>query len=130
MIGGRVDFTTLPIAESLANVQAKRVKALAQTGLTRSHMAPDVPTLDEAGLKGYSVTTWYVVFAPVTTSREIVNRVYGEIDKVLRNRETQEKLTGMGVTIINGNPQQAAAFIRSENEKWAKLIEKSGAKLD
>jgi tripartite-type tricarboxylate transporter receptor subunit TctC len=130
VIGGRVDFTTLPIAESLANVQAKRVKALAQTGLTRSHMAPDVPTLDEAGLKGYSVTTWYVVFAPVKTSREIVNRVYGEIDKVLRTRETQEKLTGMGVTIINHNPQQAAAFIRSENEKWAKLIEKSGAKLD
>jgi tripartite-type tricarboxylate transporter receptor subunit TctC len=130
VMGGRVEFTTLPIAESLANVQAKRVKALAQTGLTRSQMAPEVPTLDESGLKGYSVTTWYVVFAPVKTPKDLVARLYADIDKVLRHRETQEKLASSGVTIINGNPDEAARFIRSENEKWAKLIEKSGAKLD
>ena len=130
VIGGQVELTTLPIAESLANVRAKRVKALGQTGRTRSHMAPEVPTLDEAGLKGYNVTTWYVVFAPVKTPRELVTRLHAEIDKALKTPELQERLKGVGVTIVNGNPDQAAAFVKSEYEKWARVIQQSGAKLD
>jgi tripartite-type tricarboxylate transporter receptor subunit TctC len=130
VIGGQVELTTLPIAESLPNVKAKRVKALAQTGSTRSHMAPDVPTLSEAGLKGYQVTTWYVVFAPVKTPKEIVSRIHGEIDKALKTPELQERLKGVGVTIVNGGPDQAATFVRNEYEKWAKVIAQSGAKLD
>jgi tripartite-type tricarboxylate transporter receptor subunit TctC len=130
VIGGQVELTTLPIAESLPNVKSKRVKALAQTGRTRSHMAPDVPTLEEAGLKGYNVTTWYVVFAPVKTGKDIVARIHAEIDRALRTAELQERLKGVGVTIVNSNPEQAAAFVRAENEKWAKVIKQSGAKLD
>ena len=125
-----MELTTLPIAESLANVKAKRVKALGQTGRTRSHMAPDVPTLDEAGLKGYNVTTWYVVFAPVKTPKDVVARVHGEVDKALKTPELQEKLKAVGVTIVNSNPDQAAAFVKAEYEKWARVIQQSGAKLD
>jgi tripartite-type tricarboxylate transporter receptor subunit TctC len=130
VIGGQLELTTLPIAESLANVKARRVKALGQTGTTRSHMAPDVPTLDESGLKGYNVTTWYVVFAPVRAPKEIVARLQVEIDKALKSAELQEKLKGVGVTIVNGNPTQAAGFVKSEYEKWANVIRRSGAKLD
>lgn len=130
VMGGQVELTTLPIAESLPNVKAKRVKALGQTGARRSHMAPDIPTLAESGLKGYAVSTWYVVFAPVRTPREVVTRLHGEIDKALRGAELQEKLQGVGVTIVNGNPAEAAAFVKSEYEKWAKVIQQSGAKLD
>ena len=130
VIGGQVELTTLPIAESLPNVKAKRVKALAQTGSTRSHMAPDVPTLAESGLKGYEVTTWYVVFAPVKTPKEIVSRLHGEIDKALRTPELQDRLKGVGVTIVNSGPAEAAGFVRKEYEKWAKVIQQSGAKLD
>jgi tripartite-type tricarboxylate transporter receptor subunit TctC len=130
VIGGQVELTTLPIAESLPNVKARRVKALAQTGRTRSHMAPDVPTLAEAGLKGYEVTTWYVVFAPVKTSKEIVSRLHAEIDKALKTPELQDRLKGVGVTIVNAGPAEAATFVKNENEKWAKVIQQSGAKLD
>ena len=130
VIGGQVELTTLPIAESLPNVKAKRVKALAQTGSTRSHMAPDVPTLAESGLKGYEVTTWYVVFAPVKTPKEIVSRLHGEIDKALRTPELQDRLKGVGVTIVNSGPAEPAGFVRKEYEKWAKVIQQSGAKLD
>jgi tripartite-type tricarboxylate transporter receptor subunit TctC len=130
VIGGQVELTTLPIAESLPNVKAKRVKALAQTGRTRSHMAPDVPTLSESGLKGYEVTTWYVVFAPVKTSKDIVSRLHAEIDKALKTTELQDRLKGVGVTIVNGGPAEAAAFVKKEYEKWAKVIQQSGAKLD
>jgi tripartite-type tricarboxylate transporter receptor subunit TctC len=130
VIGGQLELTTLPIAESLANVKARRVKALGQTGTTRSHMAPDVPTLDESGLKGYNVTTWYVIFAPVRTPKEIVARLQGEIDKALKSAELQERLKGVGVTIVNGNSGEAAVFVKSEYEKWANVIRQSGAKLD
>lgn len=130
VMSGQVELTTLPIAESLPNIKAKRVKALGQTGATRSHMAPDVPTLAESGLKGYSVSTWYVVFAPVKTPREIVTRLHSEIDKALKTAELQDKLKGVGVTIVGSTPDQAASFVRSEYEKWAKVIQQSGAKLD
>ena len=130
LMSGQVELTTLPIAESLSNVKAKRVKALGQTGATRSHMAPDVPTLNESGLKGYNVSTWYVVFAPAKTPRETVNRLHAEIDKALKTADLQDRLKGVGVTIINSNPEQAAAFVRNEYDKWAKVIQQSGAKLD
>lgn len=130
VIGGQVEITSLPVAESLPNVRAKRVKALGQTGIRRSAVAPDIPTLDEAGIKGYNVTTWYVVFGPAKMPRELVTRLYNEIDKVLKQPETQAKLRDVGVDIIGTNPEQAAAFVKSEYEKWAKLIQASGAKVD
>jgi tripartite-type tricarboxylate transporter receptor subunit TctC len=130
VIGGQVELTALPIAESMPNVRARRVKALGQTGARRSSVAPDVPTLDESGIKGYAVTTWYVVFGPAKMSRELVTRLHGEIDKVLKQPETQTKLREVGVDIIGSNPEQAAAFVKAEYEKWAKLIQASGAKVD
>lgn len=130
LIGGQVEMTSLPIAESLSYVRAKRVKALGQTGAKRSSMAPDLPTLDESGIKGYAVTTWYVVFAPARLPRELVTRLHAEIDKVLKQPQTQEKLRDVGVDIIGSSPEQAAAFVKSESEKWARLIKASGAKID
>lgn len=130
VIGGQVEITALPVAESMPNVRAKRVKALGQTGARRSSVAPDVPTLDESGIKGYAVTTWYVVFGPAKMSRELVTRLHSEIDKVLKQPETQEKLKSVGVDIIGSNPEQAAVFVKNEYEKWAKLIQASGAKID
>lgn len=130
VIGGQVELTSLPVAESLPNVRAKRVKALGQTGLKRSSVAPDIPTLDEAGIKGYNVTTWYVMFAPAKTPREIVMRLYAELDKVLKQPETRDRLKSSGVDIIGSMPEQAATFVKSESEKWAKLIQQSGAKVD
>jgi len=130
VIGGQVEITALPVAESMPNVRAKRVKALGQTGTKRSSVAPEVPTLDESGIKGYAVTTWYVVFGPAKMPRELVTRLHAEIDKVLKQPETQTKLREVGVDVIGSNPEQAAAFVRNEYEKWAKLIQASGAKVD
>jgi tripartite-type tricarboxylate transporter receptor subunit TctC len=130
LIGGQVELTSLPIAESMPNVRAKRVKALGQTGLKRSSIAPEIPTLNEQGIKGYAVTTWYVVFGPAKMPRELVNRLHGELDKVLKQPETQAKLRESGVDIVGSTPEQAAAFVKAEYEKWAKLIQKSGAKID
>jgi tripartite-type tricarboxylate transporter receptor subunit TctC len=130
VMSGQVEITALPVAESLPYVRSKRVKALGQTGSKRSWMAPDIPTLDEAGIKGYSVSTWYVVFGPAKMPRELVSRLHGEIDKALRHPETQEKLRSVGVTLIGSTPAQAEVFVRQEYEKWARLIKASGAKID
>ena len=130
VIGGQVEITSLPVAESMPLVRSKRVKAIGQTGTKRSLVAPEVPTLDESGIKGYSVTTWYVVFAPAKLAPELVTRIYSEIDKVLKRADTQERFKEVGVDIIGTNPTQAAAFVKSEYEKWAKLIQASGAKVD
>ncbi len=130
VIGGQVELTSLPIAESMPYVRSKRVKALAQTGTTRSSIAPDIPTVEESGMKGYNVTTWYVVFGPAKLAPDIVNRLHAAIDKVLKQPETQEKMASVGVTIAAGDPQQATAFVKAEYEKWGKVIEKSGAKID
>lgn len=130
LIGGQVELTALPIAESMPNVRAKRVKALGQTGLKRSSIAPEIPTLNEQGIKGYAVTTWYVIFGPAKMPRELVNRLHGELDKVLKQPATQAKLKESGVDIVGSTPEQAAAFVTAEYEKWAKLIQKSGAKID
>lgn len=130
VVGGRVEITALPIAESMPNVRAGRVKALGQTGAKRSSIAPDIPTLDEAGINGYTVTTWYVVFAPAKTPDAVVTRIYSLVDKALKHPETQEKLKSNGVDIIGTNPEQTVAFVKNEYAKWAKLIQQSGASID
>ena len=130
VIGGQVEITALPISESLPYVQTKRVKALGQTGAKRSSMVPDIPTLDESGVKGYSVTTWYVACGPAKMPREVVTWLYGEISKVLKQPETQAKFKTIGVEIIGNTPEQAALFVRNEGQRWSKLIRASGAKID
>jgi len=130
LIGGQIEMTSLPIAESLPYVRSARVRALGQTGAKRSASAPDIPTMDEAGMKGYSVTTWYVVFAPARTPREVVARLHAELDKVLKLPDTRERLGRSGVDIIGSTPEQAAQFARDEYVRWAKVIQASGAKID
>ena len=130
VIGGQVEVVVLPMSESLAYVRAKRVKALGQTGATRSSLAPDIPTLDEAGVKGYAVTAWYMICGPARMPRELVTRLSAEISKVLKQPETVTKMKNVGVEIIAGTPEQAAKFLRAEADKWAKLIQWSGARAD
>ena len=130
VIGGQVEITTLPISESIENVRAKRVKAIGQTGARRSFIAPDIPTLDEQGLKGYAVSTWYVVFGRAKMQQDHVTRLYDELARALKNPATQEKLKKAGVDIIGTTPQQAAAFVKTEYEKWETVITKSGLKIE
>ena len=109
VIGGQIEFATIAMPEALPQVRAGRVRALGQTGIKRSSIAPDIPTFDESGLKGYTVMTWYVVFAPVKTPSAIVQRVHEEFDKVLKVQEVQDRLREAGLTeIVNGPPDAAA----------------------
>jgi tripartite-type tricarboxylate transporter receptor subunit TctC len=127
VIGGQLEMVTLPMPETLRQVRAGRVRALGQTGARRSPNAPDIPTLDEAGLKGYSVMTWYVVFAPAKTPDAVVQRIYAEFDKALKVPDVQDRLRAAGITeIVAAPPEAAAQFVRSEYQRWGKVIRELG----
>ncbi len=123
VIGGQVEFATIAMPEALAQVRAGRVRAVGQTGIKRSPIAPDIPTLDESGLKGYTVMTWYVVFAPAKTPAAIVQRLHEEFDKALKVQEVQDRLRDAGITeIVNGPPDAATKFVQSEYQRWGNII--------
>ncbi|MDB5921575.1 MAG: hypothetical protein JWN13_511 [Betaproteobacteria bacterium] len=130
VIGGHVEVVVLPITESLPHVMAKRVKALAQTGAKRSALAPDIPTVDEAGVKGYSMTAWYLVTGQAKMPQDIVTRLNQEITKVLNQPQVQAKLKALGIDVIGSTPEQAAAFLKSEHQKFAKLTQWTGIKIE
>ncbi len=131
VIGGQVEMTTLPFPETLPQVRANRVRSLAQTGEKRSSIAPDIPTLDEAGIKGYAVTTWYVFFGPARMPPDVVTKLHAELVKALRFPEVQERLKVAGVgEVIGSTPEQAAQFVKAEFVRWAQVIQASGAKAD
>jgi tripartite-type tricarboxylate transporter receptor subunit TctC len=131
VIGGQLEMVTLPMPETLRQVRAGRVRAVGQTGIRRSPNAPDIPTLDEAGLKGYSVMTWYVVFAPAKTPDAVVQRVHAEFDKALKVPDVRDRLGAAGITeIVAAPPEAAAQFVRSEYQRWGKVIRELGIKAD
>ena len=121
-------FATLPTV--LPQVQAGRLRPLAVLGSIRSAALPSMPTLAEAGLKGFEVSNWTGVFAPAGTPAAIVTRLNAEIVRVMRLPEVQERLPRQGLTFTPGSPQQFAAFVKSEKDKWGALVKAIGAKVD
>lgn len=130
VMAGRVDVTMLPISESMPYVRDNRLRALGQTGAKRSPIAPDMPTIEEAGIKGYASTTWYMVLGPANLPRSIVNTLQSQISRVLKMPDLQEKLKIAGVSVINGNSEEANAFLQSEYKRWAVLIKASGTIIE
>ena len=121
-------FATLPTV--LPQVQANRLRPLAVLGATRSSALPAMPTLAEAGLKGFEVSNWTGVFAPAGTPAAIVAKLNAEIVRIMRLREVQERLPKQGLTFTPGSPQQFAVFVKSERDKWGALVKAVGAKVD
>jgi len=123
VINGQIEMTALAVPATLPLVHAKRLRALAQTGEKRSPVVADIPTLQEAGIKGYDVSTWYVIFGPAGMPADIVNSLNAEILKALKFRDVQEQLINSGIgEIVGSTPAEATAFVLAEYERWAKVI--------
>jgi len=91
---------------------------------------PDVPTIAESGLAGYDSTQWYGVLAPAGTSREIIVRLHGEIVRALRAPEVMQRLAADGAEPVGSSPEEFAAFIKSEIDKWAKVASAAGIRAE
>jgi tripartite-type tricarboxylate transporter receptor subunit TctC len=130
VIGGQVSLMFDQILTSLPHAQSGKLRALAVTTAQRSPAAPQIPTIAEAALPGYAVTTWHGLLAPAGTSREIVNRLSGESAKVLQGADIRERFATQGVDPVSSTPEQFAAMMKAELEKWRKVVAQAGVKID
>lgn len=131
LLGGHVDLAFVSLSSVAPQLKANRLRALGITSAKRSALMPEVPTFDEAGLKGYEVTGWYGVLAPAGTPKEIVNRIYADITKTLTPDDMVQTLNGFGLEPAPSNsPEQFSAFLQMEIAKWAKVVKASGARAD
>ncbi|OZI60251.1 Bug family tripartite tricarboxylate transporter substrate binding protein [Bordetella genomosp. 11] len=130
MLGKRVDVTMLPISESMPYIRDNRLRALGQTGGTRSPIAPDIPTLAEEGVTGYSVTTWYMLLGPAKLPDAVVRTLAARLDQALKSPDLQLKLRNAGVSVINEGPQATQAFLDRQASSWAKAIAASGTHIE
>jgi tripartite-type tricarboxylate transporter receptor subunit TctC len=130
LIGGRIQLMFDNLASSLAQVRAGRVKALAVTTARRSSLAPDLPTIAESGLPGFDISTWFGIFVPAGTPREIVEKLHREFTRALADRDVREKILALGAEPVGSRPEEFAAYIRTEADKYARVIQASGAKAD
>ena len=130
LIGGRIQLMFDNLASSLAQMRAGRVKALAVTTAKRSSLAPELPTIAESGLPGFDISTWFGVFAPGGTPRDVVERLHAEFVKALADPAVRETMLKLGAEPVGNTPAEFAAYIQSEARKYAEVIKASGARVD
>ena len=128
VIAGNIQVIFSTLTPALPHIKSGRIKALAVTSLKRSELVPELPTVAEAGLKGFEVTGWYGVLAPAQTPRTLIDRLNSEIVKALQSPDVKQNLLAQGFEINPSSPQAFSAFIRMELAKWAKVVKFSGAK--
>lgn len=130
LLAGRVLVMFSPISSVLQHVKAGSVRALASTGAQRAGAAPDLPTVAEAGLPGYETSLWFGLHAPAALPREIVERLNREAARALGNTELRAQLAAQGFDPMAGSAAQFGTYVRQDTEKWAKVVQASGAKVD
>ena len=130
LIGGQVQLMFANLTAGLPHIKSGKLRALAVTGAARSPAAPDIPTMIESGVPGYTVTSWYGILAPAATSQEIIIRLNGEIAKVMRSPDMKSRLAGEGAEPTSSTPAEFAAFIEAEIEKWGKVIRGAGIRIE
>jgi tripartite-type tricarboxylate transporter receptor subunit TctC len=122
LLGGQIALFFGDVSTSLPPARTGRLKAFAVSSLQRSPLAPDLPTLDEAGLKGYDLTAWFASFAPARTPKAIVDKLNSAFRVAIADKEISSKLAAAGIEPTAGSPQELNAFVVSEIKKWAKIV--------
>ena len=127
LIGGQLQFIFDAVAVALPLVRGGKLRALGISTPRRSQLVPDIPTMAEGGVPGYEVTTWHGICAPAATPRPIVTTLNHAIVKGLTQPETRQRLAGIGAEVVASSPEEFGRFIKSELQKWSRLIKESGA---
>jgi tripartite-type tricarboxylate transporter receptor subunit TctC len=131
LLAGRVHLMFDNLASALPNIRARKVRALAVTTLKRSSFLEQTPTLDEAGLKGFDLTTWWGVMAPAKTPELVVRRLFDETRKAMETPDLSERLRAMGSETRGlRSPAEFTAFVEREKKIYAELVKRSGATAD
>jgi tripartite-type tricarboxylate transporter receptor subunit TctC len=127
LMGGRLEMIISTMASALPQLKAGKLRPLAVTTAKRSSFFPEVPTLDEAGVKGYEFSTWYGLLVPAGTPKPIVDRLNAETRKALASPAVSQQFVKQGLEPVSSTPAEFAAYLRSEVAKWGKVVKASGA---
>jgi len=130
LMSNEVQVLLNPPSSVLPFVKAGRMKALGVASRKRIDIAPDMPTIDESGLPGFESGVWYGMFAPAKTPRAIVGRLNSEFNAIMRMPEVRERLAAVGITATGGTPEELGAYLKSETEKWGRVVKASGARVE
>ena len=126
VVGGQVTMVFASIASGMAQVTSKRLFPLAVTGAQRSPAAKELPTMVEAGIKGYESSTWYGLVAPAGTPAELINRLNAEVVAGIKSPDLNERLIREGADPVGNSPAEFAKYIQGEIDKWRKVIRAAG----
>ncbi|KTT14701.1 Bug family tripartite tricarboxylate transporter substrate binding protein [Pseudacidovorax intermedius] len=130
LMSGQIQATFGDVLVLLPQIQAGKLRALAVTSKTRHPMLPDVPTLDEAGLKGFEALSWQGLFAPAGTPPEVVEKLSAEVNKAVRSPDVREYFASRGFIVEGTTPAAFKALIEGEVKKWTPIVKYSGARAD
>ena len=130
LISGHVQLSFISAPGAMPHVQEKRLRVLAVTNSKRSVLLPEIPTISEAGLKGYESEGWHGLFAPAGTPKPAIDRLYKEISTLLRDQKISSLLAAGGAEPVGMPPDEFGKALHREIEKWAKVVKTSGMKMD
>jgi len=130
VIAGHNQMMFATAASVMGHIESGRVRALAVTTLKRTAALPDIPTMDEAGLKGFDASTWHGLVAPAGTPPQVIATLHDAAVKALQEPAVQASLGKLGVDIVGNTPQEFQAYIKNEIPKWTAIVRASGATLD
>jgi tripartite-type tricarboxylate transporter receptor subunit TctC len=130
VLGGHLPIMFDTITTSLPHVRSGKLKALATTGPKRSPLAPELPTMIEAGVPGFEISAWYMIFAPKKTPTEILEKLNSAINKAITDPEMVKQMAAMGVSFVGGSIGQADQFLSSEITNWGGIIKAADIKAE
>ncbi len=130
VISGEAQMVFADVVPTVPMMRDGRVRVLATTGLRRSGVTPNVPTLNELGLKGFSVTAWVPMVAPKGTPKAVVDKLNAEINKVLKDKEFRAQIIRIGIDPVGDTPEQAATYLRDQLPIWKERARGAGLKVD
>jgi tripartite-type tricarboxylate transporter receptor subunit TctC len=126
LLGGTIQVMFAPMVAVMTQVKANRLRALGVTSTKPSQTAPDLPTIADSGLTGYEISSWFGIFAPARTPQAIVERLFQETAKVLKQAEIKERFAQEGAEPVGNTPKEFNAYVRAEYVKYAKVVKDTG----
>jgi tripartite-type tricarboxylate transporter receptor subunit TctC len=130
LLSGQVQLASIGLPPAMPYVKSGRLRVIAVTGMTRSALLPDAPTVNESGLPGFEVTSWYGVFGPAALPKDIVAKLNSDVAAILGAQDLKERLVGLGAEPGSMSQEAFARYVREEISKWARVVKDSGATVD
>jgi tripartite-type tricarboxylate transporter receptor subunit TctC len=122
LLGGQISLFFGDVSTSLPPVRAGKLKGFAVSSLKPSPLAPDLPTIDASGLKGYDLTAWFAAFAPAKTPKPVIDALNKALRAALADKQVADKLLAVGIEPVASSPEELKAFVEAETKKWAKIV--------